>query len=237
MLVAAAGIAVAVAVATAAATAPASAPTGRPSGPPSDRGRLTKRTSFGGDISPKSVAASGTGLVFAQNMMYRHSVTVYDARRLRLRATIPDTVRLSRLGYPQFPGTQRGAPVEAAFSPGGRYAYVSNYSMYGPGFGPEGSDVCSPASGYDRSFVYRIRLDRAEDRRRVPGRGGAEGRRRHAGRALRARQQLVLLRPQRDLDAPQGGEVRRIPIGAYPRGIVVSPTRPPPTSPSWAGRT
>ena len=27
-----------------------------------------------------------------------------------------------------------GAPVEAAFSTGGRYAYVSNYSMYGAGF-------------------------------------------------------------------------------------------------------
>ena len=129
-----------------------------PAGPRSDQARLSRRASFGGPISPKSVAASGTGLVFAQNMMYRHSVTVYDARRMRMRKTIPDTVRLSRLGYRQYPGTQRGAPVEAAFAPDGRHAYVSNYSMYGPGFGPEGSDVCSPASGYDRSFVYRIPL-------------------------------------------------------------------------------
>ena len=38
----------------------------------------------------------------------------------------------------------------------GRYGYVSNYSMYGAGFGPEGSDSCTPSSGTSRSFVYRI---------------------------------------------------------------------------------
>jgi hypothetical protein len=32
-----------------------------------------------GNIAPKSVASSGTGLVSAHNMMYRHSVTIYDA--------------------------------------------------------------------------------------------------------------------------------------------------------------
>ena len=64
-------------------TAPATTAPAPVAGPPSDRGRLALKTTFGGAISPKSVAASGTGLVFAQNMMYRHSVTVYDARRLR----------------------------------------------------------------------------------------------------------------------------------------------------------
>jgi YVTN family beta-propeller protein len=28
--------------------------------------------------------------------------------------------------------------------------------MYGPGYSKEGSDTCSPSSGFDRSFVYRI---------------------------------------------------------------------------------
>jgi DNA-binding beta-propeller fold protein YncE len=125
-------------------------------GRPSDRARLTLRRVLTGNISPKSVAASGSGFVTAQNMMYRHTVTVYDARTLRLVKTIPDAVDLARLGYPQFPDRVRGAPVEAAFSPDGRYAYVSNYSMYGPGFGPEGDDDCTPSSGYDRSFVYRV---------------------------------------------------------------------------------
>lgn len=127
---------------------------------PSDRTLLRLRAVITGRISPKSVASSGTGFVTAQNMMYRHTVTVYDARALKLVKTIPDAVHLARLGYPQFPSTARGAPVEAAFSPEGRYAYVSNYSMYGAGFGPEGSDSCTPSSGYDRSFVYRIDMQR-----------------------------------------------------------------------------
>ncbi len=192
--------------------------------PPSDRARLSRRAGFGGPISPKSVAASGTGLVFAQNMMYRHSVTVYDARAMRLRATIPDTVRLSRLGYPQYPGTQRGAPVEAAFSPDGRFAYVTNYSMYGPGFGPEGSDVCSPASGYDRSFAYRIpldtlKIDAAYRVGAVPKVVAATRDGRHVLVSNWCSYDLSVISTRR------GREVRRIPIGAYPRGIVTSPTK------------
>jgi YVTN family beta-propeller protein len=182
------------------------------------------RTTFGGPISPKSVAASGTGLVFAQNMMYRHSVTVYNARRLRLRATISDAVRLSRLGYPGHPGVVRGAPVEAAFSPDARYAYVSNYSMYGAGFGPEGSDVCSPSSGYDRSFVYRIpldtlRIDRAYRVGPVP---------KVVATSRDGRYVLVSNWCGYDvsvISTRHGRQVRRVPIGPYPRGIAMSPTK------------
>ena len=36
--------------------------------------------------------------------------------------------------------------------------------MYGSGFGPEGSDECTPSSGYDRSFVYRIDTRQLIDR-------------------------------------------------------------------------
>jgi YVTN family beta-propeller protein len=211
--------------ASVATTAPSTtAPAPVDSGPPSDRGRLSLKTTFGGPISPKSVAASGTGLVFAQNMMYRHSVTVYDARRLRLKRTISDSVRLSRLGYPQYQGTQRGAPVEAAFSPDERYAYVSNYSMYGAGFGPEGHDECSPASGYDRSFVYRIpldtlRIDRAYRVGPVP---------KVVATTRDGKYVLVSNWCGYDLSVistARGREVRRVPIGPYPRGIVTSPTK------------
>ena len=50
-----------------------------------------------GNISPKSVVASGSGYIIAQNMMYRHSITVYD-RSYRLVKTIPDRVDLKALG-------------------------------------------------------------------------------------------------------------------------------------------
>jgi YVTN family beta-propeller protein len=115
--------------------------------------------SVGGSISPKSVLASNTGIVSAHNMMYRHSVTIYDAKSAELIATVPDSVVLSDLGYTQYSGTYRGAPVEGAFSPDGKYLYFTNYSMYGKGFNKEGHDTCSPASGYDKSFLSRINLE------------------------------------------------------------------------------
>src|SRR5689334_15492680 len=46
---------------------------------PSDLARLKLRAVITGRISPKSVASSGNGYVTAQNMMYRHTITVYDA--------------------------------------------------------------------------------------------------------------------------------------------------------------
>ena len=111
---------------------------------PSDKTKLVLRETLGGEISPKSVVSSGTGLIFAQNMMYRHSVTVYDAKTLELKKTISDSVSLADFGYEGHPGTVQGAPVEAAFSPDGKYGYVSNYSMYGAGFGPRATTSALP---------------------------------------------------------------------------------------------
>jgi YVTN family beta-propeller protein len=112
-----------------------------------------------GNIAPKSVLASGTGLVSAHNMMYRHSVTIYDSRENKLLATVPDAVRLSSFGYKKYSGVYRGAPVEGAFSPDGKYLYFTNYAMYGKGFKKEGTDKCSPSDGYDSSFLSRVNLE------------------------------------------------------------------------------
>jgi YVTN family beta-propeller protein len=109
-----------------------------------------------GNISPKSVRSSGDGVVSAQNMMYRHSITIYDAKTFELLQTIPDSVSLKDFGYSKTVGNYKGAPVEGSFSPDGKYLYVTNYSMYGAGYLKEGHDTCSPASGFDKSFVYRI---------------------------------------------------------------------------------
>jgi YVTN family beta-propeller protein len=111
-----------------------------------------------GSIAPKSVLASNNGLVSAHNMMYRHSVTIYDATTTKLVATVSDTVILSDFGFKKYSGSYKGAPVEGAFSPDGKYLYFTNYSMYGKGFTKEGHDKCSPASGFDDSFLSRIDL-------------------------------------------------------------------------------
>ena len=189
---------------------------------PSDKARLKLHGVITGNISPKSVASSGNGYVTAQNMMYRHSVTVYDASSLKLVKTISDAVNLRRLGYPSYPGTSRGAPVEAAFASDGRYAYVSNYSMYGANFGAEGDDDCTPSSGYGDSFVYRIdmkrlKIDEAYKVGAVP-----------KVVAVTPDDRYVLVTNWCTWDLSivstrKGREVKRIAIGAYPRGIAVSP--------------
>ena len=122
--------------------------------PPASTTQLELIETIGGDISPKSVVASGNGLFFAQNMMYRHTITVYDAD-YQLVETISDEVVLADFGIEGFEGTHRGAPVEAAFTADGRYAYVSNYEMYGDGYGSAGGDGCNKG-GWDHSYLYRI---------------------------------------------------------------------------------
>lgn len=211
--------------ATASAQIPDAPPLARAAGtePPSSAAlRLRLLRTIGGSISPKSVVSSQTGRFFAQNMMYRHTITVYD-RRGRLVKTIEDAVRLDHLGYPRLHGTVRGAPVEAAFSPDGSTAYVSNYSMYGPGFSRQGDDVCSPSSGIDDSFVYRIpvrglRINRAIRVGAVP-----------KFLAVTPDDRLLLVSNWCSYDlsvvsVDTGRELRRIPIGPYPRGIVVDST-------------
>jgi YVTN family beta-propeller protein len=197
----------------------------RPPGPPSDQRRLTLLRRISGRISPKSVSASGTGLVFAQNMMYTHTVTVYDSRG-RLLKTIPDTVQLSAYGVSGHPGLAHGAPVEAAFTPDGRYAYVSNYSMYGAGFGPEGRDSCTPASarsaGTSPSYVYRIdtrslSVDQVVPVGLVP---------KFLAMTPDGRYLLVSNWCSYDVDVIDVAAHRtaaRIPVGPYPRGLAVSP--------------
>jgi YVTN family beta-propeller protein len=124
----------------------------------SDQSKMVLIKTITGDISPKSVRSSGTGLVSAHNMMYQHSVTIYDSNTFELLKSVSDSVQLSKFGASKYSTVFKGAPVEGAFSPDGEYLYVTNYAMYGKGFNREGHDTCSPASKYDSSFLYRINL-------------------------------------------------------------------------------
>ena len=195
-----------------------------PPGKPADQRRLTLIDTIGGDISPKSVDASDTGLVFAQNMMYRHTVTVYDSNG-RLVSTIPDTVDMARFGFPGHPGITHGAPVEAAFTPNARYVYVSNYSMYGVGFGPEGSDTCTPASaeaaGDTNSYVYRInthtlRIDQVIEVGLVPKFLAVTPDGHYLLVSNWCSWNLSIVNVATHM------QVRVLPMGAYPRGIAIS---------------
>ena len=180
-----------------------------------------RRKRITGHISPKSVVASPSGLVLAQNMMYTHSVTAYRPDG-ELAATIEDSVDLSAFGIDGHAGTSRGAPVEAAFTSDGAHAYVSNYSMYGTGFGPEGLDSCTPASGTDTSFVYRIDLRTKQIDQVIPV--GAVPK--YVAVTPDDKTVLVTNWCTWDLsiiDVATHRVTHTVPLDRYPRGIAVSP--------------
>jgi YVTN family beta-propeller protein len=176
---------------------------------PSSDGILVAAGSIGGTISPKSVVATGTGLVFAQNMIYSHTITVYG-RDHRLLATIPDRV-----------GVLQGGPVEAAVTPDGHYVYVSNYSMYGPGAGRAGFDACLPSDGIADSTVYRISvaslaIDQVIPVGPVPKFLAVtpDGRRLVVSNWCGDSVSIV--------DTATGQETQRIPVGRNPRGVAIT---------------
>jgi YVTN family beta-propeller protein len=214
--------------APAAAVAPAiPAPTPSPlearGGPgPSDRTAMVRVLRLTGDLAPKSVVASDQGLVFAQNMMYKHSVSAFWADGALL-TTIDDSVDLAKFGVQGHSGTAKGSPVEMAFSPDGRHAWVSNYSMYGKGYGPEGLDTCTKGDGTSSSTIYRIdtssfAIDRVVAVGAVP---------KYVAMTPDGTRVLVTNWCSMDLsvvDAATAKEVARIPLGgAHPRGVAVSP--------------
>lgn len=185
----------------------------------SSMGMELKKTIEGG-ISPKSIAYSGKDLFFAQNMMYGHTITVYD-RNYDLVKTISDSVRLADFGYSNFPGEQQGAPVEAAFSEGGKVAWVSNYQMHGAGFNQPTEDNCTPAQDLDPGFLYRINtetlaIDHVVQVGAVPKFIATSSQHPYALVSNWCSWDVSVV------DTQTNQEVRRLQVGPYPRGIAIS---------------
>jgi len=175
-----------------------------------------------GTLSPKSIVASGDGVVMAQNMIYNHTVTVFDSDGEWI-TTIPDAVELADFGIMGYPeGTVKGGPVELAFSADKKKAYTSNYSMYGPGFNHEGHDTCNPSSNIDNSFVYRIdvatnTIDQVIPVGKVP---------KYVATTPDGKYVLVSNWCSYNLsviDVATHNVIKELEMGAYPRGIAVSP--------------
>ena len=146
---------------------------------------------------------------------------MYDHRH-RLVRTIQDRITPSDFGYDKWDKPVRGGPVEASFSPDAKHVWISNYSTYGPGFTREGHDTCSPSSGYDRSFLYRVNtrtwtIDGAVLVGSVP---------KYVQASPDGRTVLVTNWCSYDLsvvDTASMRQIARIPVGRYPRGIAISP--------------
>lgn len=193
-----------------------------PPGGPSNTTRMVHLDRITGDISPKSVVASPTGTVIANNMMYSHSSTLYDADSLELTRTVVDEVDLAQFGVPGRAGVTQGAPVEAAFTPDGKYAYVSQYRLQGPAGGEVAYDDCRNGDAVGPSAVFRLDVaagtwDQVIEVGRVPKfiSLSADG-----SRALVSN---WCDRTVSVLDLDKGEEIKEIPVDAAPRGSVVMP--------------
>ena len=193
-----------------------------PDGKRSDERTLTLVDTIANDnLQPKSIVHSGTGLFFAQNMMYRHNISVFD-RQSNLIATIDDKVDLKDFGVEvaNKSSVVRGSPVEAAFSSDAKYAYVSNYAMYGTGWDPSAIDTCQ-GKDHDQSFVYRIdtttfKIDQVILVGAVP-----------KFLAVSPDNKYVVVSNFCSLDVSiidvsRGKEVQRIDVGLHPRGIAIT---------------
>lgn len=191
-------------------------------GKKSDERSLTLFATIANDnLQPKSIVHSGTGLFFAQNMMYRHNISVFD-RQSNVIATIDDKVDLKDFGVEVVGRSSivRGSPVEAAFSPDAKYAYVSNYAMYGTGWDPSAIDTCQ-GNDRDQSFVYRIdtatfKIDQVIQVGAVP-----------KYLAVSPDNKYVVVSNFCSLDVSiidvsSGKEIKRINVGLHPRGIAIT---------------
>jgi YVTN family beta-propeller protein len=183
----------------------------------SDQRSLVKVTRITGGLTPKSIVPDGRGRMFAQNMIYSHTVNVYDRSYQRV-AQIPDAVDLTAFGKP---GRHQGGPVEAALSADGDHMYVTNYQMYGPGFSHPGDDECAKGS-WDPSYVYRVALDTLTVDEviqvgPVPKYIATSPDGRWVLNSNWCGYDLSVI------DAASAKEVRRVPLGRFPRGIAVTP--------------
>lgn len=185
-----------------------------------DTTELILKKSIYGEISPKSIVYGGRGLFFAQNMMYRHTITVYNSDG-DLVKTISDSVKNQKLGL-STDGFTQGAPVEASPSPSGLYMWVSNYQMYGDDFNNPGRDNCSMSNSYDKGYLYKIntnllRVVKAVKVGCIP---------KYVATTPDNKYILTTNWCSGDLsivDNRKSKEIKRIDLGRYPRGIVVSP--------------
>ena len=174
-----------------------------------------------GDIRPKSVVSNDRGRVIANNMMYQHTMTLYDAESRELVDTVSDTVDLDAFGKPGH-GEVQGAPVEAAFTQDGATAYVTNYQMYGKGFSPHGGDLCEKGEVTDHGYIYE--LDVATGTVTDAIEAGAVPK--YAALSPDEKTMLVSNWCDFDLsviDVESGKETGRIPLGRWARGIAFHP--------------
>ncbi len=179
-----------------------------------------------GRISPKSIVHNGNGMFFAQNMMYKHTITVYN-RNHELIATIKDKIKLSKFEEDTLYHSDeyhRGAPVECVFTHDGKFAWISNYEMTGKGFNHPGCDNCKGKNEYDHSYIYKINTENFKIEHVIKVGSVPKF------MAATKDNKFVLVSnwTSSDLsiiDTEQNVEIKRINVGRFPRGIAIDNTK------------
>lgn len=181
---------------------------------------IRKKMEIEGGIAPKSVVSSNNGLFSAQNMMYRHTITFYDAGGTQVHK-LSDAINLRDYGFDNYPNEKsQGAPVEGVFTKDGNYLWVSNYLFTSSAFTNPGCDDCV-GKGYDPSFIYKINtktfaIENVIEVGSVP--------------------KFIAISPQENwlivsnwvssdvsiIDLHTEKEVKRVTVGTHPRGIAIT---------------
>lgn len=175
-----------------------------------------------GKLTPKSVDASGTGLVIANNMIYTHTMTLFNAGTKQRIADIPDTINLKDFGLSKTDTRLTGGPVEGVWSKDAKYVYVSNYVMTGPGYHDEPNDLCNGHEKYKPSYVYRLNVAEKKIDEVIPvGAVPKYVALTHDGKQLLVSNWCSYSLGIIDLASKK--QVAQVHIAAWPRGIAVSP--------------
>lgn len=189
--------------------------------PASNTTGLTRmETLKGTGVVPKSVVSNQHGLMITNNVTYRHNVVLFDTETREVVQALDDTVDTDAMGIEGLSGVVSGAPVEAAWTQDGRFAYVTQYGLYDVGAEPD--DNCTAGSAIAPSLVYRYSVeekdwDAAYRVGRVP-----------KYVALSPDESRLLVTNWCDsnmtvLDTASGKTEHTIPLDTMPRGIVVLP--------------
>ena len=175
-----------------------------------------------GPATPKSIVSNGEGLLIANNMLYQHSVTLYDSETNELVKSLSDAVDLHSYGFTEYPEDTliNGSPVEAVWTSDGDYAYVSNYLV--ADYGGYADDACTSGSAITPGFIYRLNAETLEWDDVI-----------QAGRipkyvALTSDDSTLLVSNWCDhdmsiIDVESGETLHRVPLNTNPRGIVILP--------------
>lgn len=118
---------------------------------------LVLRKVIEADIRPATVEVSPRHEVVALSSL-RKEIYCFDSWD-HPSGTYKSSLSLAEMGFPNQEGIQQGSPNGVVFTHGGKYAWILQSHIQGPGFGkPAGNDCLTNPNIYDKSYLFRFNL-------------------------------------------------------------------------------